>query len=80
MITSTWHSYVLQPVSSRKFGRREGGGGGGGEDFHSFDVQFPVRNDNRAIEVYIEIFGNLLLGISIPFDFPFLTGISGVFR
>ena len=49
------------------------GGRGRGEDFHSFDVQFPVRNDNRAIEVYIEIFGNLLLGISFPFDFPFFT-------
>ena len=59
---------------------RKEGGEGDGEDFHSFDVQFPVRNDNRAIEVYIEIFGNLVLGISFPFDFPFLTGISGVFR
>ena len=63
MITSTWHSLCTPACLVAKI-RKEGGGSG--EDFHSFDVQFPVRNDNRArfTSKFSEIY---------YWEFPFLS-------
>ena len=58
--------------------RRENSEGGRGEWGGFPFVWCTISSAEwQPCEVYIEIFVNLLLGISFPFDFPFLTGIPG---